>query len=63
MFFSITTALIWLALTIASLRKFPAPPVPGPFSASHKLWGRIGMIDMALTGITGIELYVVGFGY
>lgn len=60
---SISTALIWLVLTIASLRKFEKPPRPGAFSKTHKLWGRIAMIDMALTGITGIELYVVGFAF
>ena len=59
---SISTSIIWLALTITSVRKFAKPPRPGPFP-SHRLWGRIGMIAMALTGITGIELYVVGFVY
>lgn len=63
MAFSISTALIWLGLTIASVRKFDSPPRPGTFSRTHKLWGRIGMIDMVLTGITGIELYVVGFAF
>lgn len=60
---SISTALIWLALTIASVRKFNSPPRPSAFSSTHKLWGRVGMIDMALTGISGIELYVVGFAF
>jgi cytochrome b subunit of formate dehydrogenase len=60
---SISTSIIWLALTIASVRKFGKPPRPGAFSKMHKLWGSIGMIDMALTGISGIELYIIGFAY
>lgn len=57
---SIATSVIWLWLTITSLRRFASPPVPGPFP-NHRLWGRLGMIGMTLTGLTGIELYVVGF--
>ena len=61
LFVSITTALIWIGLVVFSLRKFPAPPVPNSFSRTHILFGRIGMIDMILTGITGVMLYVLGF--
>jgi putative membrane protein len=57
-----STALIWLTLIIVSLRRFPKPPKPTEnFSATHRFWGRIGMVAMTLTGITGIELYVVLF--
>lgn len=59
--FSITTALIWIGLVIFSLKKFPKPPAPNYFSRTHILWGRIGMIDMILTGITGVMLYFLGF--
>jgi hypothetical protein len=61
MFFSITTSIIWLLLIIFSLIKFPSDPHPNGFSKSHKFWGRLGMIDMVLTGLTGLELYIVGF--
>ncbi len=55
-------AVLWLWLILLSRRRFPKPPVPTEsFSAKHRFWGRIGMISMALTGITGIELYVVLF--
>ena len=37
------------------------PPEPGAFSSLHRRWGRVGMISMGLTGLTGIELYVLGF--
>lgn len=61
MFTSITTSLIWIGLIIFSLWKFPSPPAPNKFSGVHKLFGKIGMIDMILTGITGVMLYVLGF--
>jgi hypothetical protein len=57
---SITTSVVWLWLTITSMRPFASPLVPGPFP-NHRLWGRLGMIGMTLTGLTGVELYVVGF--
>lgn len=59
-FFSISTSIIWLSLIILSLRRFPSPPRPNDFSRAHRIWGRIGMIDMLLTGVTGVEMYVVG---
>lgn len=58
---SILTALIWLVLTIASVKKFGSPPRPTTFGPRHRFWGRLGMIGMALTGITGIQLYIIGF--
>ena len=60
-FLAITTSLIWLWLTAASWFKFPTPPRPTRFSKTHKLWGKIGMIDMILTGVTGVQLYIFGF--
>jgi hypothetical protein len=59
--FSISTAVIWLGLVGFSALRFSNPPAPGAFSRVHRFWGRLGMIDMILTGITGVELYVVGF--
>jgi putative membrane protein len=60
-FVSITTSFIWIGLVVFSLFKFTSPPVPNSFSGTHKFWGKIGMIDMILTGITGVMLYVLGF--
>lgn len=60
-FLSITTSFIWTYLIIASLIKFGKDPKPGKFSKTHKLWGKIGMWDMALTCITGLILYIFGF--
>ncbi len=61
MFVSITTSIIWTGLIAMSLWKFASPPVPNSFSGAHKLFGRIGMIDMILTGVTGVMLYFLGF--
>ncbi len=61
MFVSITTSFIWVGLIAGSLWKFTSPPMPNSFSGIHKFWGKIGMIDMILTGITGVMLYVLGF--
>lgn len=60
MTFSISTAVIWLGLIFSSMLKFPRPPAPNQFSRFHRFWGRLGMIDLILTGLTGLELYVVG---
>ncbi|MFC5411260.1 DUF420 domain-containing protein [Larkinella bovis] len=60
-FLSITTSLIWILLIPISFNKFGKNPKPGKFSKTHKLWGKIGMWDMALTCITGLILYIFGF--
>lgn len=60
-FLSITTSIIWFVLIIASLIKFGKNPQPGKFSRTHKIWGKIGMWDMALTCFTGLILYIFGF--
>ncbi len=60
-FLSITTSLIWIILIPVSLFKFGKNPQPNNFSKTHKIWGKIGMWDMALTCITGLILYIYGF--
>jgi hypothetical protein len=59
--FAIATSIVWLALGIASVRRFPKPPRPNAFSGAHRFWGRIGMVVMAVTGLSAIPLYVYGF--
>ena len=62
LFFSVTTSMIWIGLIILSLRRFDSPPGPKKgFSKTHILWGRIGMVWMIMTGVTGLLLYVLGF--
>ena len=60
-FFAVTTLLVWAVLIVASLRRFPSPPEPGPFSHTHKRWGRLGMVWMLVTGVTSLPVYVYGF--
>ena len=59
--FSVTTSLVWVGLIVFSLVRFPNPPVPGAFSRSHRLWGRIGMLTMMMAGVTALPLYYFGF--
>lgn len=64
LFFSVTTSIIWIALIILSLRRFDHPPRPNKaFSATHKFWGKIGMVWMIMTGVTGLGLYILGFAF
>lgn len=58
--FAIAATLIWLTLIIASLVKFPSPPVPAAFP-THKYFGRAGMVTMLGAGITAIPMYYYGF--
>ena len=53
--------LVWVVLIVRSLRRFPKPPAPNDFSATHRAWGRIGMVWMLLTGITALPVYVYGY--
>ncbi|MBT4740197.1 MAG: DUF420 domain-containing protein [Rhodospirillaceae bacterium] len=58
---AVTTSIIWTGLIIFSLKRFDRPPVPGAFSATHRRWGKAGMIAMTLTGLTAYPLYFFGF--
>ncbi len=51
----------WAALVRVSLWKFPNPPEPTPFGRYHRFAGRTALVLMALTGITGLELYGIAF--
>ncbi len=59
--FSTTTAIVWVGLIGWSLIRFDNPPRPSASSASHRLWGRIAAVDMALTAVTGLGFYVACF--
>lgn len=58
--FSISSTVIWLFLVIASLIKFPNPPLPAAFP-THRYFGRLGMITMLAAGVTAIPMYYYGF--
>lgn len=58
--FAISSALCWIVLVIASLRKFPTPPRPDAFP-SHRYYGRLGMLLMLGSGLTAVPMYYYGF--
>lgn len=59
--FAVPTALVWIYVVAAALRKFPSPPAPSPHSQSHRRWGWIAAIGMMLTATTGLVFYWLGF--
>lgn len=59
--FAISTPFLWLITTIAALRGFANPPVPGGHSRLHKLLGWASAIDITLTSITGLIFYYFAF--
>lgn len=61
LFFAVTTAVLWFAVIFRALRQFPRPPVPGPHSPSHRFWGKLAAIGMALTAATGWVFYWLAF--
>jgi uncharacterized membrane protein YozB (DUF420 family) len=58
--FAISSTVVWLFLVIASLIKFPSPPLPAAFP-THRYFGRLGMILMLGSGVTAIPMYYYGF--
>jgi len=61
LFFSVTTAALWTFVLARALRRFASPPGPGPHSASHRRFGWLAAIDMALTAISGWAFYYLAF--
>ena len=60
-FFAVTTTWLWIAVITQALRRIPTPPAPGPHRASHRFWGWIAAIDMAMTAVTGWTFYYLAF--
>lgn len=58
--FAISSTIVWLLLVIASLIKFPSPPLPAAFP-THRYFGRLGMMLMLGSGVTAIPMYYYGF--
>lgn len=59
--FAISTTVLWIAVTVRALRRFPTPPAPGEHSRSHRFWGQLAAWDMALTAATGWAFYWLAF--
>lgn len=58
--FAISSTVVWLGLVVASLVKFPSPPLPAAFP-THRYFGRLGMLLMLGSGVTAIPMYYYGF--
>jgi uncharacterized membrane protein YozB (DUF420 family) len=61
LFFSITSALLWVLVIARALANFPNPPRPAPHSAWHRRFAWIAAIDMACTAMTGWVFYWLAF--
>jgi hypothetical protein len=61
LFFAVPTALLWVAVIVRALRRFPNPPGPGPHSREHVFWGWFAAIETMLTAVTGWLFYWLAF--
>lgn len=60
---SILTTIIWTITVTGALRKLPKPPAPNAYSHSHKKWGRLSVLSMCLTAVSGWIFYTMAFIY
>lgn len=60
--FAVTTAVLWIAVIVQALRKFPHPPAPNDYSPRHIVWARLAAVDMLCTSLTGWVFYWLAFG-
>jgi uncharacterized membrane protein YozB (DUF420 family) len=58
---AITATIAWVATVTMALKRFPRRPAPGPFSAAHRLMGRLAAALMGATAVTGWTFYYVAF--
>ena len=63
LFFAVTTAVLWVFVTVQALRKIPNPPGPCDYSPKHIFWGKLAAIDMFLTALTGWVFYLLAFAF
>jgi uncharacterized membrane protein YozB (DUF420 family) len=61
LFFALTTVVLWIAVLVLALRRFPNPPLPNEHSHLHRRLGWLAAIDMLLTTITGWVFYMLAF--
>lgn len=59
--FAVSTALLWIFVTVRALRRFPCPPAPNEHSPSHVFWAKLAALDMLLTALTGWAFYGLAF--
>ena len=59
--FAVPTLVIWVMVVVRALRGFEKPPSPGKHSVSHKRWGRIAVVGMTGTAVSGWIFYWMAF--
>ena len=59
--FAVTTALLWIWVIVAALRRFPKPPAPDVHSRQHIVLARLASVDMVATAVTGWIFYWLAF--
>lgn len=59
--FAVPTPLLWIAVIVQALRKFPDPPAPNHYSRRHARWGWAATIGMTMTAVTGWVFYYLAF--
>lgn len=59
--FSVPTFFLWIYVLVQAVRHFAHPPLPGPHSRSHILWGKAASYGTLLTAVTGWVFYWLAF--
>jgi putative membrane protein len=59
--FAVSTTVLWAWTAWGALRRFPKPPAPNEYGASHRFWGCLAAADMVMTAVTGWTFYWLAF--
>jgi uncharacterized membrane protein YozB (DUF420 family) len=58
---AVSTFFLWFYVIVGALRNFDRPPQPNAYSQHHRRFGRLAMIGMILTSVTGWIFYYLAF--
>ena len=58
---AVPTLVLWVAVIVQALRKFPKPPAPSAHSRAHARLGWLAAIGMTFTSATGWVFYWLAF--
>jgi uncharacterized membrane protein YozB (DUF420 family) len=58
---AIPTFVVWAWVVWKALSNFPVPPHPTDYSRSHRLWGRLAVIGLLGTAVSGWVFYWFAF--
>jgi putative membrane protein len=59
--FAVTTPFLWVVTIVQAMRRFGNPPVPGPYSGTHRILGWVSTVDITMTSLTGLLFYYLAF--